>query len=57
MEIKGKVVLVTGANRGLGEQFAKALQSHKDARGGAEAREGLAAFLEHREPMWPQKPN
>jgi NAD(P)-dependent dehydrogenase (short-subunit alcohol dehydrogenase family) len=25
MEIKGKVVLVTGANRGLGEQFAKAL--------------------------------
>jgi len=25
MEIKGKVVLVTGANRGLGEHFAKAL--------------------------------
>jgi NAD(P)-dependent dehydrogenase (short-subunit alcohol dehydrogenase family) len=25
VEIKGKVVLVTGANRGLGEQFAKAL--------------------------------
>ena len=33
--------------------FARALEFHKQARLGAEAREGLAAFREHRDPNWP----
>lgn len=36
----------------LSESFAKALQVHKHARSSAEAAEGLAAFLQHREPNW-----
>jgi len=38
MQIKGKVVLVTGANRGLGKQFAKALVQAGAARVYAAAR-------------------
>lgn len=41
----------------VAEQFAHALNSHKGARAGAEAREGLAAFLEHRQPVWPKRTN
>lgn len=33
--------------------FARALEFHKQARLGAEAREGVAAFREHRDPNWP----
>ncbi len=33
--------------------FARALEVHKKARLSAEAREGLAAFHEHRDPNWP----
>jgi methylglutaconyl-CoA hydratase len=35
-----------------GQLFARALEFHKQARFGAEAQEGLAAFAEHREPNW-----
>jgi methylglutaconyl-CoA hydratase len=36
----------------ISAQFAQALESHKAARSSEEAKEGLAAFLEHREPAW-----
>lgn len=36
----------------LSQSLAEALHAHKQARGSAEAVEGLAAFLEHREPIW-----
>ncbi len=36
----------------LSQSLAQALQAHKQARSSAEAVEGLAAFLEHREPIW-----
>lgn len=35
------------------ELFRKALEFHKRARHGQEAQEGLAAFLQRREPRWP----
>lgn len=34
------------------QQLSQALKAHKRAREGDEAEEGLAAFLEHREPDW-----
>ena len=40
----------------LSQQLAHALKSHKQARSGHEATEGLAAFLEHREPVWDTSP-
>ena len=40
----------------LSQQLAHALKSHKQARAGHEATEGLAAFLEHREPVWDKTP-
>lgn len=36
----------------LSQRLAHALASHKDARRGTEAQEGLNAFLERREPAW-----
>ncbi len=36
----------------LSQLLAQALKSHRRARAGDEAAEGLAAFLEHREPDW-----
>ena len=36
----------------LAEKLARALEFHKQARLGSEAREGLAAFRERREPKW-----
>jgi methylglutaconyl-CoA hydratase len=38
------------------QQLAHALKSHKQTRAGDEAAEGLAAFLEHREPVWSTNP-
>lgn len=36
----------------LSQSLAKALHAHKQARSSTEAVEGLAAFLQHREPIW-----
>jgi methylglutaconyl-CoA hydratase len=36
------------------QRFDKALEFHKESRRSAEAREGLAAFLERRPPRWPR---
>jgi methylglutaconyl-CoA hydratase len=35
------------------QRFARALEFHQQARLSEEAREGMAAFREHREPRWP----
>ena len=40
----------------LSQHLSHALKSHKQARAGHEATEGLAAFLEHREPVWDTSP-
>jgi methylglutaconyl-CoA hydratase len=37
----------------VSQAFPSALEYHKQARLGEEAREGLAAFREHRKPIWP----
>jgi methylglutaconyl-CoA hydratase len=43
------------APRPIATDLAHTLQYHLDARGGAEAAEGIAAFLEKREPRWPTR--
>lgn len=40
----------------LSQSLAKALHAHKQARSSTEAVEGLAAFLQHREPKWDSPP-
>lgn len=40
----------------LSQSLAKALHAHKQARSTTEAVEGLAAFLQHREPIWDLPP-
>jgi len=37
----------------VSQAFPTALEYHKQARLGEEAREGLTAFREHRKPIWP----
>jgi len=41
--------------RGLHTDMERALQDHLTARNSAEAKEGIAAFLEHRSPNWPSR--